>query len=136
MASKRKLEDLEVNDVELLKEPLLTASIHGVISGLSPIKKGRRSNYFEGTVSDGKAKVRLVGFSHSQQSKMKELMEKKQSIRLDDCEVKQARRGNKMEIMLKGTTTINVSPKIFDMTNIPIEEEMSPKSYMIGSPLM
>ena len=52
----------------------------------------------------------LVGFSHS------ELMEKRQSIRLDDCEVKQDRRG---EIMLKGTTTINVSPKIF---GIPIEE--------------
>ena len=65
MASKCKLEDLEVNDVESLKEPLSTASIHGGISGLSPIKRGRRSNYFEGTVSDGKAKVRLVEFSHS-----------------------------------------------------------------------
>ena len=28
------------------------------------------------------------------------------SVRLDACEVKQARRGNKMEMMLKGTTTI------------------------------
>ena len=68
------------------------------------IRKGRRSNYFEGTV---KAKAQFVAFTA--------IGIVGEAIRLDDCEVKQASRG---EIMLKGTTTINVSPKVFD---IPIE---------------
>ena len=37
---KRKLEELEVDEVESLDEPLSTACVHGVISTLSPIKKG------------------------------------------------------------------------------------------------
>ena len=51
MASKRNKE--EVEDFEEVDEPLASASVHGVISSLSPIKKGRNSNYFDGTVSDG-----------------------------------------------------------------------------------
>ena len=64
--TKRKHVELEVDEVESLEEPISTASIHGVISSLSPIKKGRKSNYFDGSVSNGKSKVRLVGFSPSQ----------------------------------------------------------------------
>ena len=54
---KRKKGDLEVDQVESLDESLSTASIHGAISSLSPIKKGRKSKYFDGSVSDGKSKV-------------------------------------------------------------------------------
>ena len=85
---KRKRGDLEVDQVESLDKSLSTASIHGVISSLSPIKKGCKSNYFDGSVSDGKLKVRLVGFSPSQRTKMKNLMENKQAVKLDDCEVR------------------------------------------------
>ena len=63
---KREHDDLDVVEVESLDEPLSTASVHGVITSLSPIKKGRKSNCFDGNVSDGKSKVRLVGFSPSQ----------------------------------------------------------------------
>ena len=98
---KRKHEELEVEEVESLDEPLSTASIHGIISSLSPIKKGCKSCYFDGSVSDGKSKVRLVGFSPSQRTRMQNLMERKQAVKLDDCEVRHARRGQKMEILLK-----------------------------------
>ena len=90
--------------VESLDEPLSTASVHGVISSLSPIKKGCKSNYFDGSVSDGKSKVRLVGFSPSQQTKM----ERKQAIKFDDCEVRHARRGQKMEILLKAQKLVRL----------------------------
>ena len=39
---KRKLEELEVDEVESLDETLSTACVHGVISTLSPIKKDVR----------------------------------------------------------------------------------------------
>ena len=63
---------------------------------LSPIKKGCKSNYFDGTISDGKSKVRLVGFNPLQQTRMKILMDKKQAVKLEDCEVCHARRGQNM----------------------------------------
>ena len=125
---KRKHEELEVDEVESLDEPRSTASIHVVISSLSPIKKGCKSNYFDGSVSDGKSKVRLVGFSPSQRTRMKNLMEKKQAVKLDDCEIRHARRGQKMEIVLKGNTKIGMSPKKFDFANILIEDEIIPLS--------
>ena len=45
--------------------------VHGVISTLFPIKKGCKSNYFDGSVSDGKSNIRLVGFNPSQRIRMK-----------------------------------------------------------------
>ena len=38
MALKRKVEQLEVNEIESMEEPCSTASIHG-ISSLSPVEK-------------------------------------------------------------------------------------------------
>jgi len=54
-------------------KPLGSMNVHGVISLLSPIIKGRKSNYFEGTASDGKLKLRLVGFIQAQQKQMQDL---------------------------------------------------------------
>ena len=42
-------------------------------------------------------------------------MSKKKPVQLEDCEIKQARRGM---IMLKGYTAISESPKTFDMASI------------------
>ena len=96
---KRKPEELEVDEVESLDELLSTTCVHGVISTLSPIKKGCRSNYFDGSVSDGKSNIHLVGFNPSQRIRMKNLMENKQAVKIDDCEVRHARRGQSMEIL-------------------------------------
>lgn len=90
MASKRKNE--EVEDFEAVDKPHASANVHGVISSLSPIKKGRKSEYFDGIVSNGKSKLRLVGFSPAQQQEMKNFMSQKTPVQLEDCETKQARR--------------------------------------------
>lgn len=86
---KRKHGELEVDQVDSLDEPLSTVSVHGV--SLSPIKKGRSSNYFDSSMSDGKSKVRVVGFSPSQRTKMQGLMEKKQAVVVDEREVRRSR---------------------------------------------
>jgi len=39
MALKRKVEQLEVNEIECMEEPCSTPSIHGIISSLSPVEK-------------------------------------------------------------------------------------------------
>ena len=87
MASKPTKHKLELEEVDSLEEPVSTASLHAVVSSLSPVKKGRNSDYFEGTATDGKSTVRLVGFKRSQQSKIQRFMDKQQPILLDDCEM-------------------------------------------------
>jgi len=52
---------------------------------------------------------------------MKNLMEKKQAVKLDDCEVCRSCRGKKMEIVLKGSTKVTESPKRFDFSKIVFE---------------
>ena len=113
MASKPTKCKLELEEIDSLEEPVSTASHHAVVSSLSPVKKGRNSDYFEGTVTDGKSTVRLVGFKRSQQSKIQRFMHKQQPILLDDCEIKKARCGPRMEIMQKVSTATTSSPKKF-----------------------
>ena len=80
MASKPTKHKLELEEVDSLEQPVSTASLHAVVSSLSPVKKGRNSDYFEGTVTDGKSTVRLVGFRKSQQSKIQRFMDKQQPM--------------------------------------------------------
>ena len=53
-------------------------------------------------------------------------MTTKQPIKLEDCEVKQARRGTKMEVMLKGSTKIADSPKKFNIPSADFEDDPLP----------
>ena len=55
--------------------------------------------------------MRLVGFNSKHRRTMGDYMDKKEAIQLSDCEIKKARRGEKMEVVLKGSTTISGSPK-------------------------
>ena len=48
---------------------------------------------------------------------MKKLMNEKQAAKLDDCEVWQGHQGQKMEIALKASTKIGMSPKKFDFSS-------------------
>ena len=131
MAEKRKRDDeKDVDDFERVDEPILTANVHGVINSLSPIKPGRKSKYFDGTVTDGKSKLRVVGYSQGQQEIMDDLMVAKQPVELNDCEIKRARRGLKMEISLKGSTKITKSDKQFNMAAIEFADEGPPVVHL------
>ena len=83
MAAKRN-QVVEVEDLQNLEEPILKASIHGVLTSLSPITKGRKANNFEGTISDGTGKARIVGFSSSQQKSFNSFLGKREAIQLSN----------------------------------------------------
>ncbi len=55
-----------------------TASVHGVITEVSPVKKSRNNEsirYFHGEFSDGIKHVKVVSFDPSLQSNLKEALE-------------------------------------------------------------
>ena len=60
MAKKRSYE--EILNIDDVKEPISSTSIHGAIVTLSPVKKGRKSNFFDGMLADETSQIRLVGF--------------------------------------------------------------------------
>ena len=93
--------------------------MHGVLVSVSRVKKDRNSTYFEGTITNGDSKMRLVGFHKGQQTKMSSLWRMKKVVRLNNCEIKRSRNSEKMDIILKSTTdTAESSKTIFDASNV------------------
>ena len=105
MARKRTID--EIDTFADFDHPVTSATIHGMVTSLSLMKKGRNANYFEGTVSDGTVKLRLIGFNSGQHKVMNDYLSNKQAVTLEDCEIKKRKQ---MEVMLKGTTKLNQSP--------------------------
>lgn len=48
---------------EIGDEPISSANVHIVVTSLSPLKKGRKLSYFDGTVSDGSTCRPVVAFT-------------------------------------------------------------------------
>jgi len=95
-ASKRSFK--EVDNFDVVEKGMASASVHGVLTSASPVRKGinlRKQNYFEGKLSDGSSKLRLIGFDSKQQKIMSEMLPKKQAIEIENCEIKPSRWGEK-----------------------------------------
>ena len=75
-------------------------NVHGVITTISPVKKGRKS-FVYATLVDTTSKVRLVGFSPQQQLILSDLHKTSSAVELDNCEIKHSRQGQGYGIMLK-----------------------------------
>ena len=115
LSRKRHIE--EVDRLDLLTKPLPNANLHGAVTSLSAVKKGRNSNYFDGTLCDGHCQVRLVGFLPAQQKKLNRFWVNKKAVVFSNCEVKQSRQGgDQMDVILKSSTEIGESPRSFDTT--------------------
>ncbi len=143
MARKRPNEEstsFEVECLDAVNQPHSSVNIHGVITSLSPIKKGRTRNYFDGTVSDGTLKLRMVGFNVKQRAAMRDLLEKKEAVDLKDRQIQQARRGHSMEVLLKNSTEVSASPKKISVSSLEFEDanattipsNESREKYVIG----
>lgn len=115
----------EVDNFDEISKEIPSASVHGVLTSISPVKKGRKQNYFEGTVSNGSSKLWLVGFDTKQQKQMADMMSKKIPIQIQNCEIKPSRRGEKMEILLKFHSSIKETTETFDVSDV---------EYLDGTP--
>ena len=118
MARKRTIDEVEsiqVDSRDVLDKPVASANVNAVITSLSPVKKGRTRNYFEGTVCDGKAKLRLVGFNLSQRTLMDNYIKSKGTVDLNDCQIQEAKRGRDMEVLIKNSTAMLKKISVSDM---------------------
>lgn len=112
MAAKRKL---EFSDYSKVESEAINADIHGVVISLSPIKTSWvGGNYYICQVCDGKQKLCFASFSTTQQ---KEMEEKRQSVKIQNCQNKQSIiELDTLDVQFKGTTKILPSTKQFDVS--------------------
>ena len=82
------------------------AIVHGVITSLSPMKKGKASNFFHANFSDGDTQLRLVGFQDAQRKRLSYFEKDSSGITVEHCKIKRARQSYDMEVILKPTTKI------------------------------
>jgi hypothetical protein len=123
--TKRQLELEELHHFDEINKPVANATVHGAITSLSPLKKGRNSSYFDGAIADDTTKLRLVGFSSNQQRKLSNFFSTHTIIQLQNCQIKESREGDKMEVMLKTNTNITKSSKEIDTSNMNQDEASS-----------
>ena len=95
-----------------------SASIEGVVACISPMKTGKGAAYFEAKLTDGAAQMRVVGFQGSQRKRLVTFEEKGESVSLQNCQIKQARFGEDLEIMLKSSSRVEASPKKFALADV------------------
>lgn len=128
MARKRLFSDVE--SLENIEEPIPNPSIHSMITAISPVKKECASNYWDATFEDESKSFRLIGFTCSQHKVVSEFMTTKTPVRLEDCEIKPARRGNKMEVILKRPTKIPHLQKNSAFLILNINEQSHNSSHL------
>lgn len=80
---------IEFEDLSLIKEPETKATIHGVVTSLSPMKKDSKK-CFDGYMSDGRKKMRFVGFQQDKEAKLAEFTKGGQPVVLSNCSIKKA----------------------------------------------
>ncbi len=114
--AKRPLEEFDVSTVAVSPN----AKVHGVVSCVSPMKRSKTCSYFDGEVTDGKNTMRLFGFDGAAgvRRKLVEFEGKPQAISLSACEVKKARQGDRLEILVGKGTHVEVSDKVFDVGDV------------------
>ena len=68
-------------------------------------------------------KFQTSGFDNKLQKRMDDLMAKKKAIAKKICEIKQSRRGDKMEILLKADTSIGETAKKIEVSDVDDEDD-------------
>ena len=105
--------EFEVGEMHVSK----SVKIHGVMTSLSPMKPSASgmSKYFHGQLTDGKNKVRFVGFDAKVHEKLSDFHLIKEGIALSNCEVKEGKYSAELEVVVRRSTELHKSPKKFDV---------------------
>ena len=114
----RKCEVAEFEDISSILHPSPNAKLHGVVTSVSPMKKGKSCSYFDGEISDGKGSMRMFGFDSGVRRKLIEHQSQNDAVSLSYCEIKHARQGDQLEVLVNKFTEIEKRTKEFNVTKL------------------
>ncbi len=110
LASQKRSFD-KLSDID---NPQNSADIHVAVQNITPIKKAKSGvDYFDGYVTDGSRRMRLVGFDGNIQTTLSSFAETKSPVMIEKCQIKRGRT-DELEILLSSSSKIKPSPKKFD----------------------
>ena len=116
MASRKRLFD-EFEDISSIDKTTKSATVHGVLANLSPMKKSKTTDnrYFDGHLTDGVTNIRLIGFDTSQQQRLADYSENQTPVKLSKCQVSNSMVEGKLQVVLKTYSSIDESPTKFSI---------------------
>jgi len=65
-------------------------SLHVVVVSIFSVKKGRKTLFFDGRLTDGIGELRMFNFNTHYQKKMSEFKSEHRPIKLENCEITQS----------------------------------------------
>ena len=77
-------------------------------------------SYFGGCLADGTQNIRLVGCDDEQKKKLTAAYNKQEAVTLSNCEIKPSHQSTEMKVMVRKLTSIEQSPKKFDITGVHV----------------
>ena len=111
-------EMMEVDSLNNLSSAASNVRVHGAVTSVSPVKKGKRSNFFDGKLADESCAMRMVGFNAHQQIKLQEFHVKRVPVQISNCEIKRSKYGDGYDILLKSTSGIEKSSKDINASHL------------------
>ena len=105
-----KRERVDVSDITKSSSSI---SISGVVTAISPMKKSKRSPYFDGSISDSKSSIRLFGFDPTVRDRLANFESSGVPVVLDKCEVKSSRLNDDLEVLVTPRTEMEKSDKTY-----------------------
>lgn len=103
--AKKNCDEMEISGMK----PSNSATVHGMIIGnLSPIKTSRKSQFFEGNLSDG---ARMISFQPSLRTEMEQIKDSGDSVKLSNCCIQHSKLSGEFEIALNSRSNVLKSPK-------------------------
>ena len=123
----------EFEDVSKVSCTSPNAKIHDVVDSLSPMRSSKSSScsYFDGEITDGKATMRFFGFDAGVRRRLVEFEDSKKAVTLTNCEVKRARRGENLEVLVSKKTEVEKSEKVFEVESVPAKTKKMGKIIML-----
>ena len=117
---KRTSSQVEFEDLSSITQTESRATVHGMVTSFSPMKQNAKK-CFDGYMSDGRKRIRFVGFQQKNQDKIAEITKEGKPVVLSNCSVKKARSGDGLELIVNDQTEINKSPKKFEIQAKSVE---------------
>ncbi len=97
-----------------------SATVHGMVTSVSPMKGKSATKFFDGYVTDGATKLRFVGFNVDKAKQLEQHANDNETVELANCRIKHALHGNQLEIIVGDRTDISKSALTFEVEDTDI----------------
>ena len=116
-----------------ITEPHLFASVHGIITSLSPMKTSKKSTdkYFDGRFADEDRSMRFIGFHAEHHQQLQQYYNTFTPISLATVKIQKSSYSDDLEICLQSATNIDKSDRNFEADMIAMEEPGDAKTISI-----